>query len=57
MQEFNIQTDPEAAHVVFESGVSVAMVPIEVCMLLLNNVQMYTICEKRSSKNSTSVAV
>lgn len=30
MQEFNIQTDPEAAHVVFESGVPVAMVPIEV---------------------------
>lgn len=30
VQEFNIQTDPEAAHVVFESGVPVAMVPIEV---------------------------
>ena len=30
VQEFNIQTDPVAAHVVFESGVPVAMVPIEV---------------------------
>ncbi len=27
--EFNIQTDPEAAHVVFNSGVSLTMVPLE----------------------------
>ena len=31
VQEFNIQTDPEAAKIVFESGVPLAMVPIEVC--------------------------
>jgi len=29
--EFNIQVDPEAAHVVFESGLKVVMVPLEVC--------------------------
>lgn len=28
--EFNIQTDPEAAHVVFESGIKLTMVPLEV---------------------------
>jgi inosine-uridine nucleoside N-ribohydrolase len=28
--EFNIQTDPEAAKVVFESGVQLTMVPLEV---------------------------
>lgn len=28
--EFNIQTDPEAAHVVFESGAPLTMVPLEV---------------------------
>ena len=31
VQEFNIHTDPEAAKIVFESGVPLAMVPIEVC--------------------------
>lgn len=31
VQEFNIQTDPEAAKIVFESGLPVTMVPIEVC--------------------------
>ena len=30
VQEFNIQTDPEAAHIVFESGARLTMVPIEV---------------------------
>jgi inosine-uridine nucleoside N-ribohydrolase len=30
VQEFNIQTDPEAAKIVFESGLPVTMVPIEV---------------------------
>jgi inosine-uridine nucleoside N-ribohydrolase len=30
VQEFNIQTDPEAAHIVLESGLPVTMVPIEV---------------------------
>eukprot|EP00877_Chromochloris_zofingiensis_P007942 jgi/Chrzof1/3400/Cz12g23290.t1 len=30
VQEFNIQTDPEAAKVVFESGVKLTMVPLEV---------------------------
>ncbi|KAI8466212.1 MAG: putative tRNA synthetase [Monoraphidium minutum] len=30
VMEFNIQTDPEAAKVVFEAGVQLAMVPIEV---------------------------
>jgi hypothetical protein len=29
VQEFNIQTDPEAAHIVFESGIKVTMIPIE----------------------------
>ena len=28
--EFNIQSDPEAAHIVFEAGVSLTMVPLEV---------------------------
>lgn len=28
--EFNIQTDPEAAKVVFEAGVPLVMVPLEV---------------------------
>ncbi len=28
--EFNIQTDPEAARMVFESGVRLTMVPLEV---------------------------
>jgi non-specific riboncleoside hydrolase len=28
--EFNIQVDPEAAKIVFESGVSLTMVPLEV---------------------------
>lgn len=28
--EFNIEIDPEAARIVFESGVPVAMVPLEV---------------------------
>jgi len=30
VQEFNIQTDPEAAKLVFDSGIPLAMVPIEV---------------------------
>lgn len=30
--EFNIQTDPEAARLVFESGVRLTMVPLEVCV-------------------------
>ena len=30
VQEFNIQCDPEAAHIVFESGVNLTMVPLEV---------------------------
>ena len=29
--EFNIQTDPEAAKIVFESGVDLTMMPLEVC--------------------------
>ena len=33
--EFNVQTDPEAAKVVFESGVPLTMVPLEVCSLSL----------------------
>ncbi len=32
--EFNIQTDPEAAHVVFNSGVTLTMVPLEVRWLV-----------------------
>lgn len=28
--EFNIQTDPEAAKVVFEAGAPVTMIPLEV---------------------------
>lgn len=30
--EFNILSDPEAANVVFQSGIPVVMVPLEVCM-------------------------
>jgi inosine-uridine nucleoside N-ribohydrolase len=30
VQEFNIMTDPEAARIVFESGVPITMVPLEV---------------------------
>ena len=30
MAEFNIQTDPEAAKIVFESGVPLTMIPLEV---------------------------
>lgn len=35
--EFNIQVDPEAAHVVFESGVNIYMVPLEVTHTALVN--------------------
>jgi inosine-uridine nucleoside N-ribohydrolase len=31
VMEFNIQTDPEAAKIVFEAGVPLTMVPLEVC--------------------------
>jgi inosine-uridine nucleoside N-ribohydrolase len=30
VMEFNIQTDPEAAKIVFEAGVPLTMVPLEV---------------------------
>ena len=30
VMEFNIQVDPEAAKIVFESGVGLTMVPLEV---------------------------
>lgn len=33
--EFNIENDPEAAHMVFESGVELAMIPLEVTHTLL----------------------
>jgi inosine-uridine nucleoside N-ribohydrolase len=48
VQEFNIQTDPEAAHIVFESGVPVTMVPLEVrTYLALETVEssLYAILE------------
>lgn len=35
--EFNIQTDPEAAKVMFESGVRLVMVPLEVRSLGMFN--------------------
>jgi len=49
--EFNIQTDPDAAKIVFESGVDVTMVPLEVgslcehgymsCCLLLGSIVIF----------------
>lgn len=33
--EFNIENDPEAAHIVFESGVDLTMVPLEVTHTVL----------------------
>ncbi|GIL61686.1 hypothetical protein Vafri_15974 [Volvox africanus] len=38
--EFNIQTDPEAAKIVFESGVLLTMVPLEVTHTVLANPQV-----------------
>jgi len=35
--EFNIENDPEAAHIVFESGIDLTMVPLEVTHTLLAN--------------------
>ncbi|KXZ50426.1 hypothetical protein GPECTOR_16g600 [Gonium pectorale] len=35
VQEFNIQTDPEAAKIVFDSGVQLTMVPLEVTHTVL----------------------
>ncbi|GIM04538.1 hypothetical protein Vretimale_9082 [Volvox reticuliferus] len=40
VMEFNIQTDPEAAKIVFESGVPLTMVPLEVTHTVLANPQI-----------------
>ena len=38
--EFNIQVDPESAHIVFESGVRIVMIPLEVTHTALVNQQV-----------------
>lgn len=42
--EFNIQTDPEAARLVFESGVALVMVPLEVTHTALASTSILQVC-------------
>ena len=44
VMEFNIQTDPEAARLVFESGVPLAMVPLEVTHTALATTSVLQAC-------------
>jgi inosine-uridine nucleoside N-ribohydrolase len=50
--EFNIQVDPEAAHIVFESGLRVVMVPLEVTHTALVNENILSRISRINSKFS-----
>ncbi|KAF0984787.1 hypothetical protein FDP41_000686 [Naegleria fowleri] len=48
--EFNIEGDPEAASVLFESGLKVVMCPLEVTHTVLATPQILERCDKMNSK-------